>query len=165
MKFAPVAAALALMLLAACGEDGAKAPVTGDPVRPFVARTLAGGEEIRLPEAVAGKVVVLRFWATWCAFCKDEMKAIEPLWQKERERGLVVLAVNAGQKAEDIEKFVADLGITYPVLLDPGAKVARAYGVTGLPMTFVVDREGKVRHRILGEADMDGFVKMVEGLL
>lgn len=165
MKFARVVGATVLMLLAACGDEGAKAPIIGDSIRPFVARTLAGGEEIRLPEATAGKVVVVRFWATWCAFCKDEMKTIEPLWQQERERGLLVLAVNAGQKPEDIRDFVAELGVTYPVLLDPGAKVARAYGVTGLPMTFIVDRDGHVRHRILGESDMGAFRKMVEELL
>ncbi len=158
-------ALLSLLLLAACGEQGAKAPVVGEPLRPFAAKVLDGDGDLRLPESVAGKVVVLRFWATWCAFCKDEMRDIEPFWQQARERGLMVLAVNAGQKPDEIRPFVAGLGLSYPVLLDPDSRTARAYGVTGLPMTFVIDRQGKVRHRILGETDMAGLRKMVEELL
>lgn len=158
-------ALLALLLLSACGEQAAKAPVTGEPLRPFAAKVLDGDGDIRLPEAAAGKVVVLRFWATWCAFCKDDMRETEPFWRQARERGLLVLAVNAGQKPEDIRPFVADLGVSYPVLLDPESRTTRAYGVTGLPMTFVIDRQGTVRHRILGETDMAGLRRMVEALL
>ena len=93
------------------------------------------------------------------------MKAIEPIWQARQGDGLLVLAVNAGQEAADITKFVADLGVSYPVLLDPGAKIARAYGVTGLPMTFFIDRSGVVRGRILGEADEAAFRRKLEDLL
>lgn len=164
MKSLRLAAVALALLLVGCGEESAKAPRAGEVLRPFASQTLAGAP-LNLPEAVAGKVVVLSFWTTWCAFCKDEMSAIEPLWRAEQGRGLMVLAVNAGQKPGDIEKFVSELGITYPVLLDPDSKIARSYGVTGLPMTFIVGRDGVVRHRILGEADAAGFRKMVEGLL
>ncbi|MEW5726395.1 MAG: TlpA disulfide reductase family protein [Pseudomonadota bacterium] len=156
--------ALACALLVAACDDGPGAPHVGEPLRPFSARSLTG-ETIDLPAATGGKVVVLRFWATWCAFCKDEMKAIEPVWTEHRDKGLLVLAVNAGQNARDIGDFVAELGVTYPILLDPGSKITRAHGVTGLPMTFFIDREGKVRNRILGEADEATFRRIVEGLL
>ncbi|CDK97468.1 Putative thioredoxin-like fold [Magnetospirillum gryphiswaldense MSR-1 v2] len=152
------------LLLGGCGDDGAKAPKLGDTMLPFTAQSL-GGQRFELPAGSAGKVVVLRFWATWCAFCKDEMKAIEPVWQARQGDGLLVLAVNAGQEAADITKFIADLGVSYPVLLDPGAKIARAYGVTGLPMTFFIDRSGVVRGRILGEADEAAFRRKLEDLL
>lgn len=155
---------VAALLLAGCGDDNGKAPKLGEPMAPFALRSMAG-ESWQLPQAAAGKVVVLRFWATWCAFCKDEMKAIEPIWLDRRDQGLLVLAVNAGQTADDIAKFVGDLGISYPVLLDPGSKTARLYGVTGLPMTFFVDRQGVVRGRILGETDEATFRRKLEELL
>lgn len=156
---------VAALLLSGCGDDdGGKAPKLGEAMAPFALRSM-DGQSWQLPQAAAGKVVVLRFWATWCAFCKDEMKAIEPIWRERRDQGLLVLAVNAGQKADDIAKFVGDLGISYPVLLDPGSRTARLYGVTGLPMTFFVDRQGVVRGRILGEADEATFRRKLEELL
>jgi cytochrome c biogenesis protein CcmG/thiol:disulfide interchange protein DsbE len=155
---------LVVLALTACDDGATKAPRAGDPLHPFSATALTG-ERIELPAAAAGQVVVLRFWATWCAFCKEEMKAIEPIWRERRDQGIMVLAVNAGQSAADISGFVDALGVTYPVLLDPGAKISRAYGVTGLPMTFFIDRQGIVRHRILGESDEATFRAKVEGLL
>lgn len=148
-----------------CGESGGgTAPKSGEPVRPFEA-DLFGGGRIDLPGDAAGKVLVLRFWATWCAFCKDEMKAIEPVWQDLQGRGLNVLAINAGQTAAEIEPFLKTLGVTYPVVLDPGATISRAYGVTGLPMTFFVGRDGRVRQRVLGETSPAAFRTLAEGLL
>lgn len=155
---------VAALLLSGCGDDDSKAPKVGEAMAPFTLRSM-DGQSWQVPQAAAGKVVVLRFWATWCAFCKDEMKAIEPIWQARRDQGLLVLAVNAGQTADDIAKFVGDLGISYPVLLDPGSKTARLYGVTGLPMTFFVDRQGVVRGRILGETDEATFRRKLEELL
>lgn len=151
---------LTLLVLVGCGDE-VKAPKVGEAMTPFTLQS-PSGERLALP--VAGKRMVLRFWATWCAFCKDEMAAIEPVWRAHQGDGLLVVAVNAGQKAEEITKFVADLGISYPVLLDPGAKVSRAYGVTGLPMTFFIDSQGVVRGRILGETDEVTFRRKVEEL-
>ncbi len=156
--------ALACALLVAACDDGPGAPHVGEPLRPFSAKTLSGAI-VSLPSAAAGKVVVLRFWATWCAFCKDELKAVEPIWSEHRDRGLLVLAVNAGQNARDIGDFVAELGVSYPILLDPGSEITRGHGVIGLPMTLVIDRDGTVRNRILGEADEATFRRMVEALL
>ncbi|CAA7622783.1 TlpA disulfide reductase family protein [Magnetospirillum sp. UT-4] len=156
--------ALTILLLAAGCDDGPGAPHVGEPVRPFSAKALTG-ETIELPAAAAGKVVVVRFWASWCAFCKDEMKAIEPIWRRHRDDGLLVLAVNAGQSRKDIEAFVAPMDLSYPILLDPGSKISRAWGVTALPMTVLVGRDGTVKRRILGETDEAAFRQAVEDLL
>ncbi|EME71105.1 Thiol-disulfide isomeras and thioredoxin [Paramagnetospirillum caucaseum] len=153
-----------LLLLSACGEGGAKAPHVGDAPPAFKLSTL-DGTAVDYPAQLAGKVVVLRFWATWCPFCKDEMKMIQAVWSQSRDKGFEVLAVNAGQEKGDIADFIAKLGVTYPVLLDPGSKVTKAYGVTGLPMTLFVGRDGKVKGRILGETDEATFRRKVEELL
>lgn len=162
MKFARAAITAMAVMLAGC--DGNRAPHIGDALRPFKARNLAG-ETIELPAAAAGKVLILRFWATWCPFCREEMKAIEQVWKDHRGRGLVMLAVNAGQTQGQIASFIDEIGVTYPILLDPGSKIARSYGVTGLPMTFVIGRDGRVAQRVLGEVDAPAWRKLVEPLL
>ncbi|CAA7617913.1 Thiol-disulfide isomerase and thioredoxins [Candidatus Terasakiella magnetica] len=153
-----------LLALAACGEESGKASHVGDVPPPFKLATLDGAT-LDYPAATIGKVVVVRFWATWCPFCKDEMKMIQAVWSQSRAKGVEVLAVNAGQDKGDIADFIAKLGVTYPVLLDPGSKTARQYGVTGLPMTLFIGRDGKVKGRILGETDEATFRRKLEELL
>jgi cytochrome c biogenesis protein CcmG/thiol:disulfide interchange protein DsbE len=153
-----------LLLLVGCGEEGGKAPHVGDAPPPFKLMAMDGGA-VDYPSATAGKVVVVRFWATWCPFCKDEMKMIQTVWSQSSDKGFEVLAVNAGQDKGDIDGFIAKLGVTYPVLLDPGSKVTRQYGVTGLPMTLFIGRDGKVKGRILGETDEVTFRRKLEELL
>ncbi|RAU20326.1 TlpA family protein disulfide reductase [Paramagnetospirillum kuznetsovii] len=153
-----------LLLLAACDDSGGKAPHVGEAPPAFKLATLTDGA-MDYPAQLAGKVVVVRFWATWCPFCKEEMKTIQTVWTQHRDKGFEVLAINAGQEKGDIEGFITKLGVTYPVLLDPGSKVTRAYGVTGLPMTLFVGRDGKIKGRILGETDEATFRRKVEELL
>jgi cytochrome c biogenesis protein CcmG/thiol:disulfide interchange protein DsbE len=153
-----------LFLLVACGDEGGKAPHVGNIPAPFKLVAMDGGT-VDYPSTTAGKVVVLRFWATWCPFCKDEMKMIQTVWSQSRDQGFEVLAVNAGQDKGDIDGFLAKLGVTYPVLLDPGSKVTRQYGVTGLPMTLFIGRDGTVKGRILGETDEATFRHKLEELL
>lgn len=154
-----------LIVLAVVGCDKPAPKLQGgDPARPFAAERL-DGSRVRLPEDLAGKVVVVRFWADWCAFCKQEMQDVEAVYRARRDQGLVVLAVNVGQSRDTAAAFTGKLGVTYDVLLDPDSAVARLYGVTGLPTTFFIDRKGVVRAKILGESDKAVFARMVEDLL
>lgn len=159
----PLALSLVLVLVA-CKPEGGAHLKNGDKAPAFTATRL-DGRPLRFPEDVAGKVVALRFWADWCAFCREEMTAIEPIYQAKRAEGLEVLAVNAGQDRATVEKFAAKIGVAYPVLVDEGAGVAKSYRVIGLPTTFLVDREGIVKGRILGESDAKVFERMVADLL
>ena len=169
VSYGPLAKATWVLLvtlaltLAGCGDDATMLRV-GDPMHSFSARTLTG-ETIDLPDACAGKVLVLRFWASWCPFCRDEMRAVETIWKDDRARGLLVVAVNVGQGTGQVESFIKDIAVSYPVLLDPGSKISRAYHVTGLPTTFVIDRQGRIRGRILGEASEATLRQAVEALL
>ncbi len=119
------------------------------------------GKTLRFPGDMQGKVVAIRFWADWCKSCAEEMPVIEKVYNKYKDKGLVILAVNIGQEKDAVEKFVKGIEITYPVLLDPGAVVTRRYGVTGLPITFIIDRNGTIRQKILGEAGKTAFEEIV----
>lgn len=158
-----VLAAVVATLLAGCGEESVRL-VNGQPAPGFSLEQL-NGERLSVPESIKGKVVAIRFWADWCPFCKTEMQDIEPVYRQYRERGLVILAINVRQDRETAARFIRNLDISYDVLLDPEGEVARRYGVIGLPSTFIVDRNGLLHTRILGESTPTVFRKIVEELL
>ena len=93
------------------------------------------------------------------------MKIIETVYQHHRARGLEVLAINAGQDKPAVVAFMKKIGVSYPALLDEQSKIARSYGVVGLPTTFFVDARGIVRGKIVGEADEATFERQVAELL
>ena len=89
--------------------------------------------------------VLLNFWATWCPPCVAEMPALEQLFQRYRERGFVVVAVSSDVEGRSIvQPFIENLGVTFPVLLDPDGKVSATYGAKSLPVSFLLDRNGRV---------------------
>ena len=109
--------------------------------------------------------MAIRFWADWCPFCESEMRSIEPLYRAYEPQGMQILAINVRQDRRTAADFVESLGISYPVLLDEEGAVARAYGVSGLPTTFFVDRQGKLAARILGESTPEVFEQILKELL
>ena len=93
------------------------------------------------------------------------MRAIEPVYQAYGERGLAILAINVRQDRKTAAKFIRKLDISYDVLLDSDGAVARKYGVIGLPTTFMIDRDGNLYNRILGESTPEVFENIVKELL
>jgi thiol-disulfide isomerase/thioredoxin len=91
----------------------------------------------------AGKIIVLNFWATWCAPCRYEMPLFER-YSKTYPDELAVLAVNMQESESDIQKFTNELGLTFPILLDSDGLVSRLYRVQGLPTTYFIDPEGRI---------------------
>lgn len=158
-------AALVLVAAVLGGCDGESAQLAqGEPPPTFELPSLRGGK-VALPADHKGQVVAVRFWADWCPFCESEMRAIEPVYQRHKDQGLRILAVNVRQDAKTAEAFIKPLGISYEVLLDGDGAVARAYGVSGLPTTFFLDRGGRLATRILGESTPEVFEQVVEELL
>ncbi|HEX9819813.1 MAG TPA: TlpA disulfide reductase family protein [Methylomirabilota bacterium] len=90
-----------------------------------------------------GKVVVLNFWATWCRECRAEMAAFETLHRRFSARGLVVVGVNMREGAPAAQGYARELGLTFPLVLDPDGTVSARYGVVGLPTTFLIGRDGR----------------------
>jgi cytochrome c biogenesis protein CcmG, thiol:disulfide interchange protein DsbE len=143
----------------------AKAAVRiGDPFPSFALPDLAGSA-MPIPGGVSGKVVIVHFWTDSCGNCRDEMPALETLYSRYNSRGLVIVAINVGQTTAQVRKFVDSLKITYPVLMDTDGKAAGICGVFGLPRTFILDREGVIRHKIIGEATEETLKKLLLPIL
>jgi peroxiredoxin len=107
-----------------------------------------------------GKVVLLNFWATWCPPCRKEMPDLETLYLRFGPQGLVILGID-DEEAEKVKPFIAQQGITYPVLLDPGRKANTLFGIEGIPKTFVYDRDGKVVAQSIDMRTQKQFLEML----
>lgn len=115
-----------------------------------------------------GKVVFLNLWTTWCPPCRMEMPAMEQLYRRLENRDFVMLAVSADEAGKKVvAPFAKELGLTFPILLDPEGNLSPRYGVTGYPETFVIDRDGKVVNHTIGPADWESeeMVRYFEALL
>lgn len=144
--------AVGLGLVVLAGAGAARAAELGQPAPDFTLPDLAG-KRIRLADYRGKKGVLINFWATWCVPCREEMPTLERLWRERRE-SLEILGVSldAASKAR-VRAFVRELGLTFPILLDPEHVAGKLYRVRALPMSFVVDREGIVRYREIGYRD------------
>jgi thiol-disulfide isomerase/thioredoxin len=108
----------------------------------------SSGESIRLGSFL-GKPVLVNFWATWCAPCVLEMPNIQKYYEKY-PGAFAVIAVNADESQVKVERFVKDMDLTFPAVLDPGSKVQALYRLRGYPTTYFIDSQGVVRFRHIG---------------
>ncbi len=107
-----------------------------------------------------GKIVVINFWATWCEPCKVEMPFFEKLFQSGKS-DLEILGVNFDEPQQQVEQFVDEYQLNFPILLDPGGEIQKLYRVIGYPTTFVVDEKGIVRFQHIGlitEDQLDHYI-------
>jgi peroxiredoxin len=127
---------------------------------------LLRGEPLKLSEQ-RGRPVMINFWATWCAPCREEMPAMERLYRRHREHGFVLLAVSVDTDAALVRPFLEQYKLTFPVALDSKMSLANAYSVRALPSSFLVDRDGNLAALALGPRAWDNRVAhaLVEGML
>lgn len=104
-----------------------------------------------------GKVVMLNFWATWCPPCRHEMPSMEELYQRYKDRGFAVLAINEWEDADRVFEYTGQLSVspTFPILFDGKGEVANKYVVKGLPTTVLINRKGQVVYRAVGGRDFN----------
>lgn len=116
----------------------------------FTLELIEGGEITLSDER--GKAVIVNLWASWCPPCKAEMPALEEVFLANRDRGLVVLAVNTAFQDQETAAFdfVEEFGLTFPILMDRTGEVSRQYLLRAMPSTFFIDREGIIRKVIIG---------------
>ncbi len=148
----PVLFLLIVMLAAAgcSGESGdgqapGQAPVPGKTAPDFQLESL-DGESISL-DGLRGKPVLLNFWATWCGPCRHEMPFLQEVFEDEEwtKRGLVILAVNLGETAPAVRKFMEANRLSFTVLLDTEGRVGTLYNTAAIPTTFFIDNGGIIR--------------------
>ncbi len=110
-------------------------------------------------EDYRGKVVLLNIWATWCAPCKVEMPSMEHLHRKLAGTDFRLVAVSVDEEDSTVvDKFVKDLGLTFEILHDRDGSIRRIYQTTGVPESFVIDRDGVIVKKVIGAADWDAPV-------
>lgn len=134
-----------LLALSLSLPGAAYAVQQGQPAPLFKAEPLQGSRPVEL-EQFRGKVVYLDFWASWCAPCRQSLPALEQMRGEHGERGFEVIAVNVDEVSQDGLDFLEKYPVTYPTVRDPEGRLARLYGVRTMPMSYLIDRQGVVRH-------------------
>ena len=144
--------ALAVVLVALASgvawSMGSRVPVVGTAVEDFQLVDLSG--KMQSLSQYRGKIVLLNFWATWCKPCTTEMPAMQTIYDKLRDKGFVVLAVNELEDDAKVREHIKQYGHTFPVLMDRDNKVANQFGVFGLPVSVFIDEKGVVQEYIKG---------------
>ncbi|MGQ1890762.1 peroxiredoxin family protein [Thermophagus sp. OGC60D27] len=141
---------------------------TGDEA-PLFEATLANGETFRLKD-YRGKVVMLQFTASWCGVCRKEMPHIEKeIWQKHKDNGLVVIGIDRDEPLETVKKFAKETGISYPLALDPGAKIFSLYAEkkAGITRNVLIDPQGKIVFltRLFNPEEFQALVQKIDQLM
>ena len=138
-------------LLVAGAATAAAAALTSAPAPDFTLHSVAGSN-LRLQEQ-RGQVVMLNFWASWCAPCRQEMPQLDRLYEKYHAAGFQLLGVNVDEDVRNAAGVSSKLGLHFPVLLDTEKKVSRLYDLSTMPSTVLIDRDGRVRYIHRGYKD------------
>ncbi len=141
----------------ATGQEGRVRP---GPAPDFTLQLFDGGA-FRLSEH-RGKVVVVNYWASWCPPCRDEARALERVWQRYRDGGVVLVGVNIWDSERDAGAFLRQYRVSYPNGPDPQGHAAIEYGVTGIPETFFIRPDGTIARHWLGpltDAQLAAFIE------
>jgi cytochrome c biogenesis protein CcmG/thiol:disulfide interchange protein DsbE len=144
----------------------ATSPLVQRPAPDFTLPGLSGRQQdaVRLTD-LRGHVVVVNFWASWCTECRTEQAALNRVWQRFRDAGVVVIGVNFEDTTGDAREYVASSGASYPVVVDTRSRTALAYGLRGVPETYVIDPHGQLVHRVIGPVTYPALAGQVTSLL
>ncbi len=152
-----------LLLVVGCQKEQPVQPVAevGKPAPDFTLKDTTG--TVWKLSNLKGNLVFVNFWATWCPPCRDEMPSMEALHRRLASEKFLMLSVLYNDDPGQAAQYVHTNGFTFPLLLDPIGEAARAYGITGVPETYIVDQDGILREKIIGPVQWSsaGAITMV----
>ena len=152
-----LAAALFLVTAAASGWAADRAP-------DFSLKAVQDGKEYSLSQ-FKGKVVLINFFTFFCGPCRQEMPDLSKIYQELQGQGFQVLGIGLSSTPDQLKQIVTQLHLAYPVL-EGNEGVSKAYGgVELVPLTFIIDKQGKIAHKVLGARSKEDFEKMIKPLL
>jgi peroxiredoxin len=138
-------------------------PQVGDQAFDFEL-TDPGGSAIELSD-LRGSAVLINFWATWCEPCRLEMPLFQDRYERLKDQGFTVLAVNADEPISTVEEFQKELGLTFPILLDVDGQIQRQFRIRGFPTSILIDQDGIIQVVHIGvihEDQLDEYLRLVE---
>lgn len=138
------AAFTAIAALGAATPVLAAAPALVGKLAPDFTLKATTGKNLRLAEQ-HGDVVMINFWATWCGPCRQEMPLLDKLHKKYKDLGFTLIGINVESDTTGMAKYLSEVPVSFPILNDGSNRVAKLYGVDGMPNTVLIDRDGKVR--------------------
>jgi len=144
----------ARLLLGGALAAALPAHAAAGPAAPDFTLRASDGRNLRLAE-LRGSVVLVNFWATWCAPCRIEMPHLNKLHDKFRDAGLALLGVSVDDDPRNAAGVASKMGLRFPVLFDADKRVVRLYEVATMPTTVFIDRDGRVRSQHRGYRDGD----------
>lgn len=128
-------------------------PIKGDKKAPDFSLKDLNGKKVELKQ-FKGKILFLNFWATWCGPCKEEMPSLEVLHQQFKEKSFVLLTISVDYEGEKpVQEFINKHRYTFPVLLDPKCETLDLFEIKAIPITFLVDKKGKMIGKAIGPRD------------
>jgi len=163
LVFVLASVCLTLASVAPANAECTAAPKAAD--LDFVLKDMHGND-VALSD-YAGKIVLLDFWATWCAPCRIEIPGFIKLYEAHQAKGFEVLGISIDDPPDALQDYAAELGMSYPVLIgDARDDVKESYGpLIGFPTTFIIDRDGNICHRHIGYAPFEQFEMEILALL
>ena len=158
--------AFTLLLASGLGRDPRELPseLVGTPAPTFTLPGLGTGEQIDLA-SLRGQVVVVNFWASWCLACREEHPDLLAAWGRYRERGVVFVGVDYEDTEASALAYTKEMGGDWPLVTDPGSRTAIAYGVFGVPETFVVAPGGTITAKRIGAVTYAWLTREIDSAL
>ena len=160
-----VVAVIVALLMTGLGKDPSviASPLVGRAAPNFTLPQL-DGPPVTLAK-LRGQIVVINFWASWCTECQVEQAALDQTWQQFRDSGVVVLGVDFEDSTGAARGYVRTDGVTYPVVEDSSSKTALAYGLRGVPETFVVNSTGRIVKHVIGPVGASALTGEINSML